>query len=214
MTRRRYAYMKKIITTLLMVVMMLSLAACSEKSNSIELLGKEGIAPYDLSEEGEYILQAFGMENDSQIISYKAPEEAITINVNVYRLENFEKWTLIGESAISIGEEREPIEQLEGTFTMQLQDNYVVDFHINCAGRMSSQSEEIILDSDSMASIKVFLQEFQKVEINTEIPVALMVYDSGTSMKGHSLQDYFDPSVFEGMDLVQAVTLEFSDKVL
>lgn len=206
--------MKKIITTLLMVVMMLSLAACSEKSNSIELLGKEGIAPYDLSEEGEYILQAFGMENDSQIISYKAPEEAITINVNVYRLENFEKWTLIGESAISIGEEREPIEQLEGTFTMQLQDNYVVDFHINCAGRMSSQSEEIILDSDSMASIKVFLQEFQKVEINTEIPVALMVYDSGTSMKGHSLQDYFDPSVFEGMDLVQAVTLEFSDKVL
>ena len=206
--------MKKIITTLLMVIMMLSLASCSEKPNSIKVLDKEGIAPYDLSDEGEDILQSFGMENDSQIITFKAPEEVITINVNVYRLENFEKWTLIGESAISIGEEREPIEQLEGTFTMQLQENYVIDFHINCAGRMSSQSEEIVFDSESMASTKAFLQEFQEIKLNTEIPVALMVYDSGTSMRSHSLQDYFEPTEFEGMDLVQAVTLEFSDKEL
>ena len=206
--------MKKIITTLLMVVMMLSLASCSEKSNSIRTLDKEGIAPYALSEEGEYILQSFGMNDTSQIISFKAPKEAITVNVKVYRLEDSKKWSPIGGSAISIGEDREPVEQLEGTFAMQLQENYVIDFHINCAGRMSSQSEEIVFDSESMASTKAFLQEFQEIKLNTEIPVALMVYDSGTSMRSHSLQDYFEPTEFEGMDLVKVVTLEFSDKEL
>lgn len=50
--------------------------------------------------------------------------------------------------------------------------------------------------------------------MNKEIPVALMVYDSGTSMSGYSLQDYFDPSVFDGMDFVQVVTLTFTDKEL
>ena len=69
-----------------------------------------------------------------------------------------------------------------------------------------------LLDGEEMASVKGFLQEFQPIAMNTEIPVALMVYDSGTSMKSYTLQDYFEPSKFDGMDLVQVVTLEFSDK--
>ena len=206
--------MKKIFCFLVIFIVLMSLSACSEKSNNAAFLDKEGIAPYDLSEDGEYILQAFGMENNSQLIAFKAPKEAITMNVNVYCLDNSEQWKPVGGSAISIGEDREPIEQLEGTFAMQMQENYVVDFHINCAGRMSSQSEEIMLDNEAMASVKVFLQEFEEVELNTEVPVALMVYDSGTSMKSYSLQDYFEPSEFAEMDLVQAVTLEFLDEEL
>ena len=168
--------MKKELSFLFMFVMLLSLSACSEKLNDAAILDKVGIAPYDLSEEGEYILQSFGMENTSQIFTFKAPEEAITMNVKVYCLENSEKWHPVGGSAISIGKSREPIEQLEGTFAMQLQENYVVDFYINCAGQMSSESEEIVFESEGMASVKVFLQEFEEVKLNTEVPVALMVY--------------------------------------
>ena len=76
------------------------------------------------------------------------------------------------------------------------------------------KQNEIILDAETMASTKGFLQEFQKIEINKEIPVALMVYDSGTSMRSYSLKDYFDPSKFDGMDLVQVVTLTFADENL
>jgi hypothetical protein len=60
-----------------------------------------------------------------------------------------------------------------------------------------------------MMSMKGFLQEFQRIEMDKEIPVAFMVYDSGTIMRSYSLQDYFEPSKFEGMDLVQVVTLTF-----
>src|SRR5690606_31936681 len=97
---------------------------------------------------------------------------------------------------------------------MQLKENYAIDFNINASGRASYKTDEIVLDTETMASTKGFLQKFQKIELNKEMPVAIMVYDSGTSMRSYSLQDYFDPSKFEGMDLVQVVTLTFTDKEL
>lgn len=206
---------RKILFSLILIFnIAMVLITCSYNTDSPKLLTKEGIAPYDLSESEKYILQSFGMEENSQIISFHAPKEAITLNVNVYRLEGGKSWNNIGGGAISIGTDREPIEQLTGTFTMQLKENYVIDFNINAGGRASYKTDEIILDLETIASTRSFLQEFQKIEINKEIPVAVMVYDSGTSMRGYSLQDYFDPYKFDGMDLVQVVILTFTDEEL
>ncbi|SHF20402.1 hypothetical protein SAMN02745784_03154 [Tissierella praeacuta DSM 18095] len=205
---------RKLFFIILIFTTVMSLVACSKEINSSKLLRKEGVIPYQLSEKEKYILQAFGMEGNSQIISFHAPKEAITLNVNVYRLEDGKNWSSIGGGGVSIGIDREPTEQLNGVFTMQLKENYVVDFNINASGRASYKTEEIILDLETMSSTKDFLQEFRKIEINKEIPVALMVYDSGRSMRNYSLQDYFDPSKFYGMDLVQVVTLTFTDKEL
>ncbi|MGN9164856.1 hypothetical protein ACTNDY_06160 [Tissierellaceae bacterium HCP3S3_D8] len=208
MKRKRFFSLISILTIAMILV------ACSNNTDSPKPLTKEGIIPYKLSKSEKYILQSFGMEGKSQIISFHAPKEAITLNVNVYRLEGDKNWINIGGGAISIGPNREPIKQLTGTFTMQLKENYAIDFNINAGGRASCKTDGIILNPEAMVSTKVFLQEFQKIEINREIPVAIMVYDSGTSMRGYSLQDYFDPSKFDGMDLVQVVTLTFTDKEL
>lgn len=204
--------MKKIISLILIFTMILALFACSNEKTSSNQLTKEGVAPYELSENEKHLLESFGIDDNSQIIYFNAPQNAITLNVNVYRLENDENWKNIGYGAISIGTEREPIEQLSGIFTMQLKENYAIDFNINASGRYSFKTEKIILDTEAMAAVKQFLENFQEVEINKETPVALMIYDSGTSMKSYSLQDYFNPLEFAGMDLVQAVTLTFSDK--
>ncbi|NLT58981.1 MAG: hypothetical protein GXX99_08475 [Clostridiales bacterium] len=204
--------MKRLISAGLLFILMATLPACSGKADLPKALDKEGIAPYELSEGERYILQSFNMDGTSQIISFHAPKEAIALNVTVYRLEDSGTWGRIGGGGISIGTDRKPMDQLIGTFTMQLKENYTIDFVINAGGRASYKTDEILLDREAVASVKGFLQEFQDITINTEIPVALMVYDSGTSMKIYTLQDYFAPSVFEGMDLVQVVTLEFSDK--
>lgn len=204
--------MKRLISVGLLFIMIVTLTACAGKDDSLKPLTKEGIAPYELSESENYILQSFGMEGTSQVISFHAPKEAISLNVNVYRLEADEGWGNIGGGAISIGADRKPTDQLTGTFTMQLKENHAIDFNINASGRASYKTDEILLESETLGAVKVFLQEFQTVATNTETPVALMVYDSGTSMRSYSLQDYFEPSKFEGMDLVQVVTLEFSDK--
>jgi len=194
----------------------MALTACSSNTDSPKFLTKEGIAPYELSESEKYILQSFGMEGNSQIISFNAPKEAISLNVNVYRLEDGGDWGSIGGGTISTGTDREPAEQLSGTFTMQLKEDYAIDFNINAVsgGRASYKIEPIMLNKEIAASSKGFLKKFQEIELNKEIPVALMVYNSGTSMPGFSLQDYFEPSSFDGMDLVQVVTFVFSDKEL
>lgn len=129
------------------------------------------------------------------------------MDINVYKLGDDKKWEMIGGGGISIGKERVPIEQLVGTLAMQLRENNVIYFNINCGGRASFKTDEI--DTETMMSMKGFLQEFPRIEIDKEIPIVFMVYDSGTIMRSYSLQDYFEPSIFEGMDLVQVVTLIF-----
>lgn len=92
-----------------------------------------------------------------------APKEAESVNVHVYKLENDDSWQVIGGGSISSGVNEEYTELLSGTFTVQMQEHYRLDFNVNYKGRVSFSSEEI----------------------------------------------YFDPSVFDGMDLVQVVTVEF-----
>lgn len=82
--------------------------------------------------------------------------------------------------------------------------------HMSCEGRVSFASEALVPEKEITASIKGFLEEFQHAELNREIPIALLAYDSGTSMSSYSLDAFFDPSVFEDIDIVQAVTVEFS----
>lgn len=207
--------LKKKLFFILFLNFLLALTACSNaerSSNKLNSLDKEGIAPYELSENEQDLLEAFGMSDTSQIITFNAPKETQTINVHVYRLVNDNMWEQIGGGAISSGAERKSSELLTGTFTIQLRENYCIDFNINYTGQYSFQTEPIIPDQKIVGSTRGFLESFQNIELNTEIPVAVMVYDSGTKMRSYTPQDYFEPSKFEGMDLVQVVTLEFSDQ--
>ena len=56
------------------------------------------------------------------------------------------------------------------------------------------------------------MKEACKIELGKEIPVSVLVYDNGNSMRSYTTEDYFEPEKFKDMDLVQAVTLEFSDQ--
>lgn len=186
----------------------LLLSACTV----VETTGKEGIEPYKLTDQESRILEAFGMKDTSQILSFQAPREAITLNTRVYRLDEDGGWESIGGNQISIGKEREPVSQLSGTFAMELGKDYRIQFHVNCAGRVSFESDAVVLEQEPVGSTWGFLQEFQDIALNTEIPVAVMVYDSGTSMESCRPADYYEPEKFAGMDLVQAVTMEFTEE--
>lgn len=206
--------MKKLVSIFLFIAMIMTLVSCSKTESNFKLLDKEGIAPYELSDRDKYLLQAFNIDNNYQIISFKAPKEAVTLRVNVYSLKDGSNLESLGECAVSIGSEREADEQSAGTFTMSLKENYSMDLNINTNGRASYKTEELTFDSEGIASTRKFLTEFHDIELNKEIPVAVMVYDSGSSIQSYSLQDYFEPSKFKGMDLAQFVTLTFTDKEL
>ena len=104
--------MKKFISVLLLITVIVPLSACSSKTNSPKIISKIGIAPYELSENEKYILQSFGMSDNSQIITFNAPKEARSINVNVYRLGTDEIWDNIGGGGISNEATNEPADQI------------------------------------------------------------------------------------------------------
>ena len=162
------------------------LTACSAAPDSAELV------PYDLSEKEQFVLETFGMLESSQLLSFHAPEEAITLRVHVYQMLSGGAWEETGGGATSIGAERE----------------LGIDFHIRCAGLASYQTDAV--DLSAAARAVYLLTDAREITMETEIPVALMVYESDAAMPAYCLEDYFEPSRFDGRELVQAVTLEFS----
>ena len=203
--------MKKIISALIAFAMIAALSACSGKADVPKLLDKEGIAPYELGQSERYVLEMFGMDKSSHMLSFNAPKEALSLKITVYHLEG-ELWTELGGGAISLGEDREASRSLQGTLAMELRENHVVDVTVDTMGRSSFTSMDIQPAGEENAQAVGFFQDFKEIELNKEIPLALMVYDDGTSMRELSLDYYFEPSMFEGLDLVQAVTVTFSDE--
>lgn len=217
--------MRKIIFILFAAITAFTLSACSTTAKDTKLLPAEGvshhesispydgIAPYVLTDREKYLLQSFDLGNDWQIVGFKAPQKVITLKVNIYHLDNNGKWKKSDGGAISIGADREPIKTMDGVFTMKTNKDYSIDFIISAGGgRATYHTNQLTPEASIAVSEKVFLGEYQKIEINKEIPVALMIYDSGTCIGGFSLQDYFEPSKLKEMAFVQAVTLTFSDK--
>ena len=197
---------------LLLLSLALLLCGCSREETQSGIPKEEGVAPYELSQDQQELLGAFGMEDSARLFAFLAPEEAITIEVTACRLTDAGAWEVTGSGAMSIGTDRQPVSRLSGTIAMEQRDNYSIDFNINCAGRGSFSSEEIELEQEPLGSTGCFLTEFQPIELNKEIPLAIVVDDSGTSMRSYTPQDYYEVSLFEGMDLVQAVTVRFTDR--
>jgi|GEM_PF-6146538 len=102
------------------------------------------------------------------------------------------------------GDRAQPAQQLCGAYVS------------SCGfGAFSAGTEEADSGGKNVASAYRFLQEHREIELDKEIPVAVLAYsffDEGTSMRSFGPDDCFRPSVFEGMDLVRAVTLVFAGK--
>ena len=205
--------MKKFFALALVITTLAVFVSCSNKTEVVKLLDKEGIAPYELSEHDTYLLQALPIQGDIGIISFKAPKAANSLKAKAYILEDDSRWRTIGEGQILLEQDASSNAQLEGTFTLLLREDYSIAMQINAMGLATYQTEVLDIDCDIISFSKGFLTDFQEIELNKEIPVAIAIYDSGTSIRSYLLDSFYSPSVFEGMDLVQVVTLTFIDKV-
>ena len=182
-------------------------------------LYEAGAAPYDFSETERYVLESFGMYGRSNLFAFRGPQGAASLEVNVYRLNPDGAWEVIGGSGASMGSGGYVIsgdgslEEAEGgVLALEIQEDHSIALHINSLGRVSCETEPIALETEIVGSAVRFLDEFVPMELGQELPVALMLYDSGSRMELLGLEDYFAPEKFSGIDLVQAVTLRFSEE--
>ena len=199
--------MKKIYAILTALCILLTISACSAGSSD----GETGIRPYQLSEDQKEILEILGISRDIQIISFTAPEDAQSLEVSAYRLTGGGEWDDIGGGKISKGGRDVPADALSGTLSIRFMEDFTIDFNISSAGVYSFQSEPVPNSASITASGGVALDSFQEIGVNSETPVVIMAYGNIASIPAYSLEDYYEPSKFDGMDIVLAVTMEFSD---
>lgn len=185
------------------------LTACQDKKETGQNL-KEGIGPYELSQREEDLLEALGMAQDVQILWFQVPKGTKSVMVHAYSMKDGSSWEQEDIGGVSLVSGDGGKEELSGLITMSLKDNYSIDISVTANGaRYSATTDEIPLDKEIIGSSKGFMTSSQSIETGQEIPVAIMVYDSGTRMESYTLEDYFSPSKFQGMDFVQAVTVSF-----
>lgn len=205
--------MRKIIAVMLCVCV-LAFAGCSNTEDTTDkdtaaqgakYLEKEGIAPYDLSEGEEYILNVMNIKKDTLLVSYNATENTKMLMVRVYNL-NDGQWDEIGNLAFVIADDNK-----HGTISIMEKDNYVLELSTISA---SAKSEKIDDENEYVQSQKTVINDFQNIELNKEMPVAIYINDSDTAGVPIELSEFSDPSNFEGIDLVRAVTFEFMDETL
>lgn len=205
--------MRKIIAVMLCVCV-LAFAGCSNTEDTTDkdtaaqgakYLEKEGIAPYDLSEGEEYILNVMNIKKDALLVSYNAAENSKMLMVRVYNL-NDGQWDETGNLTFVIADDNK-----QGTISIMEKDNYVLELSTISA---SAKSEKIDDENQYVQSQKTVINDFQNIELNKEIPVAIYINDSDTAGVPIELSEFSDPSNFEGIDLVRAVTFEFMDETL
>lgn len=205
--------MRKIIAVM-PCVCVLAFAGCSNTEDTTDkdtaaqgakYLEKEGIAPYDLSEGEEYILDVMNIKKDALLVSYNATENSKMLMVRVYNL-NDGQWDETGNLTFVIADDNK-----HGTISIMEKDNYVLELSTISA---SAKSEKIDDENQYVQSQKTVINDFQNIELNKEIPVAIYINDSDTAGVPIELSEFSDPSNFEGIDLVRAVTFEFMDETL
>ncbi|BCN29080.1 hypothetical protein [Anaeromicropila herbilytica] len=200
---------KKLLIVVIMLLLCCLFASCTKGAKTTQSHTKESIQPYELTKSDSDLLQTLNLQDKANIFTFKAPKATRNLEVSTYVLNKECKWEENGHGKVSIDDTNRNM--LEGTFSMLLSDHYSIEFNIDTMGKASYKSDEIVLDQQKLASSKVYLSQNKRIRLGKQIPVAIMVYDSGNSMKTYSVDDYFHPQKFQGMDLVQAVVLRFSD---
>ena len=206
--------MKNTVVRLLAALMMVCLTACSSTPRPTQESRQGSLVPYELTERESALLEVLGVKDRAQIIEFHAPEGVKSVAVQVHRLRQDGAWNT--ETAFAFGFETSETNTIsDGFFAMILGENNSIEFHVSHnSSHMSSKTDEIILEAEAIASTTSFLGNAVDLVLDQEIPVAFLVYDSDGHMPGASVEDYFEPSAFHGMDLVQAVTLTFSSEPL
>lgn len=200
-----------------LALLLVSLSGCASASSRLQqalsdilqvreaLSDEGGVGPVVLSDEGEALLRALGLEGDALILSFRMPEGAAGLSLNVYRLEDG-AWTLCDGGGLTWDGDAA---QAEGTASLRVREDGGLALHLRVDGASASYSAQAVPEDAFTSSTQGFLQDFAPARAGDEIPVAFWVRDAGTAMRSYALDDFADPAAFDGMDFVQFATVAF-----
>jgi hypothetical protein len=195
------------------VFIFLSLSACTQTSTDASLFPtKEGVEPYQFSKHDKDILRLF--DGEVSLLRIKSPKEAQHLSVLLHTLKDDGTWdTCATNNDMFWGEDTTSDQQLEGILALSREDDYSIKMRIGYETGATAFLNGIPAPEfsfDPKAGSSAFLSEFQTIELDKEIPIAMLALNEDCELPTPSLSDYFDTSLLDGYDFVQIVTITFS----
>ena len=155
--------------------------------------------------------ELFESEQYKHAVHPSSPEGTLGLTATSYVLKNG-NWVDNGGGSIS-WDTSDSQELKEAVVSLVYREDRTFDISIHAQGTSSFRSNPLTYQGEWMSSSQSFLSEEREIQPDEEIPVALFVADSGSSMRSFDVDSYFFPENLQEYDLVQAVTLTFSKEV-
>lgn len=191
-----------------------------EKLDDMEEFEDEiGIKPYVLSDENKNLLRILSLEREANIFSFKAPKTVKNIKANIYILDEDNDWKEIDRLNTEVKDKDfYNNDILEGTFSIIIEDVHTKQMVVKLGSSIrtirrdkgDSLIDREIFEGGYVSSSK-FLENFKSIELNKEIPLAIMVENKGEEIMSYNINNFIDITNLEEFDYVQVVTLIFED---
>ena len=196
--------MRKITSILLILVLAISLSACVYKENN-ERVNHPKIELASLTEEESSFLRLFGVDTTSKIFDYVVNEEAKSINIKQYILDENLEWKEQGGSSGKI-------EDLRGRIAISINDNGDLRIAIQDKNGVAawSSNHEYLKDIPEHAKATSWANN-SDIIYNEEIPLAIQIITSSNEITTYGVESFFDTQRLKGHDKVISVTVTFSN---
>lgn len=202
--------MRRVIVIILAMIVMMSMAGCSDKLKSAE---KMYIEPAQLTEEEEKIAALLGLNTKQRIFDFVLDESVQSIQVNTYRL-------IDGEWKLETGGGGQAFSDMDGRIALdfeRLDEGIRIAIQSEHTGGSTEYESERNEDLNEIGSFATsVLSEKTDVVYEEEIPLAVQVITSSNQVMSYQV-DYFNlPEEYEklGYEGVFAITIRFSQKTV
>lgn len=207
---------KHLIPCCLMVL--LSLSSCTSSSTEASLFPTEdGISPVTLSERETQIINLLDKGN-SAFLSIKAPKEAQRLQILLRTLKEDGTWDITQtNNDMFWGEDSSEVQPLEGVFSLSRNDDYSIAMRCENTNGVTNFLSDIPapqLSFDPKSGSSSFLWYVQPIELDKEIPIAILALNQNNRITPPSLRDYYDTSKLADYDFVQVVTFTFTSDII
>ncbi len=219
--------MRKYSIPVCVLLLICSMCFCALGNNAVTLNEplkwpmKEGIEPYNQSEQQIELMKQYGMEwYNAPIWSYKAPEEAKRMEFNTHVFQNGE-WQLWSKGMEISIEDMDNSEPFEGTITLLLHQKtlketggYWFEYRINdtnvIAWSRSVDFTELLNPDIGYTSTANHGYQRKDIVLGEEIPIAIWAYEESNRLGAIPV---FDSELDKDLDisLAIAVTVTFSE---
>lgn len=208
------AYFTKALVILLFAIALVLAIMWSNTANTVALFPtKEGIEPYHFSNHEREILTL--LNDNSALLRIKAPKEARHLSVHIHTLKDDGTWdTSTTDNDMFWGEDMTSSELFEVVYALTRKDDFSIAMRCRYqTGAITCFSEipDPEVPFDHKIATSAFLSEFETIELDQEIPIAILALNEDNELSTPTLSGYFDTSQLANCDFVQIVTMTFSD---